>query len=459
MVLSGNEVLVLGLGVSGFAAAELAAQQGAHVTVLDSGGSEALAERGEQLAQRGIDVLLEWNDPDWSRVADLAIISPGIPAESVLGQLCDRLTCPVVSELEYGYRHCSCPVLAVSGTNGKTTTVELLTHCLRHAGWSVMAGGNIGRPLSALARSSAGLDYLVVEVSSFQLERISDFAPLAAVLLNVTPDHLDRYSGFDAYFDTKLKVFANMRRACRTVLHAELGRQDAVTAALPGDGTAPLCFCAEDSLQADYFLTDDGRLCGRTATGVQTFACQSELRIRGKHNTENALAALALAQAAGIAPERLAPHLGTFVPGPHRLELAAFRDGVRYINDSKATNPDAMARGILCSAAETPGRILLMAGGVDKGVDLGCAEPLLAKRVAEVFLIGRCRERLAQQWGRVVSCKMFVSLAAAFDAAADSARPGDTVLFSPGCASFDMFSDYAERGREFCSLVKRRTGE
>ena len=455
-----GRIVVLGLGVSGYAAADLAAHHAAQVTVLDVGDSPALRERAAMLCERGVRVHLEWPSDAWDEGADLVIVSPGIPPESLLGHLAAGFDCPAISELEYGFRHCPCPILAVTGTNGKTTTVELLVHCLNRAGIRAMAAGNIGKPLCEAARRSSLLDFLVVEVSSFQLERVDRFAPLAAAVLNVSPDHQDRYSSFEEYARTKLRLLANVTRRNRIVLRESLAETEAVQRALPQDDSQPVTFAAHESLFADYFLADDGVLCRRSAPAtVRRLLPRTAIRLDGRHNVENVLAALALAQAAGIAPDELARHVATFAPAAHRLELVGVHRGVRFVNDSKATNPDALVQALATTAAAATGQILLIAGGLDKGLDFGSVAPLLAAHAKAVFLIGRCRERLAKQWFRVVSCKVFASLTAAVDAAADDACPGDTILLSPGCASQDMFTDYAERGREFCTLVKRRIKE
>jgi UDP-N-acetylmuramoylalanine--D-glutamate ligase len=454
-----SKILVLGLGLSGMAAAELAARQGAAVTVLDAGASVALRERAESLASRGVDVRLEWHAATWTSPVDLVIISPGIPHQSALGQLARRFECPLISELEYGFRFCSCPILAISGTNGKTTTTELVTHCLKHAGRRVLAAGNIGKPLCEAAARSGQLDFLVVEVSSFQLEHTERFAPLAAALLNVTPDHLDRYADFDDYCRTKLRLFRNVPRADHVVLREDLLELETVRAGLPRDGSTPVAFTSRESLFAGYFLSADNVLCRRTGNSAERLMASAELKLRGLLNVEYVLAALALCELAGVPPREVAAHARGFVPGAHRLEVVAVHNGVRFVNDSKATNLDALRQSIAATVAESRGRVCLIAGGVDKGVDFAPIAPLLEKHVSGVFLIGRCRERLAKQWGHAVSCKVFASLAAAVNAAAESAASGDTVLLAPGCASQDMFTDYAERGREFCNLVKRRAGE
>jgi UDP-N-acetylmuramoylalanine--D-glutamate ligase len=454
-----GHVLVLGLGLSGFAAAELALLQGKAVTVLDAGDSDLLRERAAQLRNREAVVHLDWHRQTLPAAVDLAVISPGIHPDSVLGRLAAQLDCPLLSELEYGFLHTSCPLIAITGTNGKTTTTELVTACLRHIGQRVLAAGNIGLPLCEAARKSAGLDLLVVEVSSFQLEHCTHFAPLAATLLNLSPDHLDRYPDLEPYARAKARLFQRMPLASRVVLREDLLLLPAIACALPRDGSHPQVFAAWPSLRADYCVREDGMLMHRGADGrARPLLNQERLRLRGLHNVENVLAAIALCEAAGFPFAAFASALERFTPSRHRIEPVAMHGGVQFINDSKATNPDSVIRALETVAPAPPGRVILIAGGLDKGLDFTPLKPWLARCVRQVCLIGKCREQLARQWKDTVYCKEFVSLAAAVDDAVASAAPGDVVLLSPGCASMDMFANYAERGNAFCDLVKRRTG-
>ncbi len=453
-----SHVLVLGLGVSGLAAAELALALGAEVTVLDAADSPALRQRAESLRPKNGTVQLAWDKPAWDGSApDLAVISPGIPPESILGKLAASLTCPVISELEFGFRHTACPILAITGTNGKTTSTELLTACLQGAGRRALFAGNIGVPLCEAARRSAELDFLVVEVSSFQLESCETFAPLAAAILNLTPDHLDRYAGMSPYAAAKARLFRHLPRAGQVVLRPDVLEFPEVRAALPEDGSTPVLFSLEDRPDAHYFLRADGHLCRRDRTGGTTALLhRDELRLKGGHNLENVLAVIALAELAGVPFAAFRDALGAFAPSPHRLELVTERNGVRFINDSKATNPDAVIRAIEAVQAGASGKVLLIAGGLDKGLEFHSLRPWLARHVKQVGLIGKCRESLAQQWRDIVYCKIFSSMAEAVDDAIIHAAPGDTVLLSPGCASMDMFANYAERGQVFCNAVTRR---
>lgn len=456
---SSQHILVLGLGISGEAAADLALQLRAAVTVLDAADGPKQQERAESLRNRGVDVRLGWNQEKWTGAAPtLAVLSPGVPPASVLGRLSTSLTCPVIGELEFGFRHVACPVLAITGTNGKTTTTELLAACLKQAGKRVLAAGNIGVPLCEAARKSGQLDFLVVEVSSFQLETCERFAPLAAAVLNITPDHLDRYGGMGDYTKAKALIFRNMPDAGKIVLRPDVAALPEIRTALPKMGT-PVLFSSTDDLWATYFLAADGMLCRREAGNPVPLMHRDQLKLKGAHNIENALAVIALAELAGVPFAAIRPGLEGFAPSPHRLELVTVANGVRYINDSKATNPDSVVRALETVAPPPPGKVLLIAGGLDKDVDFSLLTPVLPNYVKEIFLIGKCREMLAHLWRDMVYCQQFSSLEAAVDAAIERAAPGDVVLLSPGCASMDMFTNYAERGEIFRKAVKRRVGE
>ncbi|MCK5804257.1 MAG: UDP-N-acetylmuramoyl-L-alanine--D-glutamate ligase [Lentisphaeria bacterium] len=460
-MLSDKHVLILGIGKSGLAAAELAAANGARVTAIDQGDDDPLRERADRLSKRGAEIRLAWGDTERAPAADLAVISPGIAHDSVLGALARNVGCEIISELELGYRYCSCPILAVTGTNGKTTTVELLVHCLRTIGVNTMAAGNVGLPLSAIMKESATLDCAVVEVSSFQLEHVSRFQPLAAALLNVTPDHYDRHGSHEAYLAAKLRLFANMRDGGRIVLGGSLLDDPAVVEHMHRIGGRPLVFGEAGDSRADFVVSQEGTLVRRQPDGgkCSVLLGEDELRLPGRHNLQNLLAACALAEAAGYDPRAIAQAARSFVPQSHRLETVGRHDGVWFVNDSKATNPDALLQALQTIGPKISGKVWLLAGGVDKDVRFSMTTSALEKWTKGVFLMGNARNRMAEQWKPHVSCRTFQTLESAFDAAVEETSPGDAVLLSPGCASQDMFTDYAERGRMFCELVKRRYGE
>lgn len=455
-----QRLLVLGLGVSGFAAAELALRDGFEVWVLDAAAGAVREDRASLLEGRGATVLLDWDGAPALPSASMVVISPGIPPGSLLGQVAERCDCPVLGELEWGYLHCHCPVLAVTGTNGKTTTVEMTSHCLQQAGWSAPVAGNIGVPLSQAARRSASLDCLVVEVSSYQLERVERFTPLASALLNISADHLDRYASLEAYAAAKARLLEQSVASRAVVVRHDLLAHPLVSPHLTALTDRLFTFSTGNS-DATLHLAPSGtvRHASPRGSGAKDLFAMDKVRFIGQHNAENAMAALGLCAAVGLPVEQAAHHIETYVPSPHRLETVAQHNGVRVINDSKSTNPDSMARALEAVGNADAPRVLLIAGGLDKDLDFSVVTPVLGALVRQVFLIGSCKHRLASLWDGTVLCRCCPSLESATNAALDAATSGDTVLLSPGCASQDMFANYAERGTVFGNFVRRRLPE
>jgi len=460
-----RHILILGLGSSGLAATELALRFGHRVTVLDEADGDTLRDRAALLADRGVKVHLEWNEPRPPAPVSKVVISPGIRPEGALGRLARTAGVPVVSEIEFAFRFCACPLMAVTGANGKTTTVEMTVHALQAAGRRASAAGNIGTPLSQVVLRSAQLDWIVVEVSSFQLEHVENFTPVAAALLNASPDHLDRHADFAEYLALKLRLFRRMAPDQSVVFHEKVLDLPEVCAEIARRGWKPVVTGRSpkpDSHYAlDFYCDESWAVYRRSEAGPLALDADfSALAARGLHNVDNALAALALCEAAGADIRQCAAALSTFAPGRHRMELVAVENGICYINDSKSTNPDSLRSALeTLESRGAAGRVLLIAGGLNKNLDFAGLRPLVARVAREVFLIGNCRYQLAKQWVDVVSCKQFTSLDAAVESAVEAARPGDTVILSPGCSSQDMFRNYAERGDRFCELVTRRTGE
>ncbi|MFA6931757.1 MAG: UDP-N-acetylmuramoyl-L-alanine--D-glutamate ligase, partial [Lentisphaeria bacterium] len=334
----------------------------------------------------------------------------------------------------------------------KTTSVEMLTYCLKAAGAKAIAAGNIGIPLSQVALQEEKWDYVVVEVSSFQLENASSFHPAAAALLNITPDHLDRHGAFENYRNLKLKLLQQVPEKGLLALKKELLNDPVIAAALKNRSF--LTFSAEPGQKADFCCSD-------TAIG----ACFSEefhpllewskLLFTGKHNYENAMCVLALLQNLPVDQEKVRSALSQFRGGHHRLEKVAEIDGVTYINDSKATNVDAMIKALECCGTPKEQKIILIAGGVDKGCTLQEAKTYLKMYVKQVLLIGDCRHRLAREWRDDVPLQECSDFETAMNAAVAAAQKGDIVLLSPACASFDMFMDYCHRGQSFVEFVEK----
>ncbi len=430
-----KNVGVLGAGRSGKAAALLLAEEGAKVTMLDSAPEEKLASL-EPLRARGVYLLcgpLAEEDPT---VYDLGVYSPGIDPELALARNFSRKNIPTIGELELGWQFCRVPVIGITGTNGKTTTTELTAQMLNACGQRTVACGNIGKPLVEAARESDDLAVLTVEVSSFQLETIREFHPEISVWLNFAPDHLDRYRSIREYHEAKLRIFENQTADDTAVINAS---ED-----LPGLKARVTTFSAWRN--GGDFSLGDGWILYRQKPVLNL----AEAQLRGPHNAENMMAALAIGHARGLSFEEMVPPLCAYRAQLHRLELVRTIDGVDYINDSKATNLDALEKALL--SATKP--IVLIAGGKDKGFAFDLIAPLVARKVRRAILIGEIGQRVAHDWSEATGCEVASSLGAAVERAQAIAQPGETVLFSPGTSSFDMFKSYADRGDQFRAFVR-----
>jgi UDP-N-acetylmuramoylalanine--D-glutamate ligase len=434
MDLNGKRVVVLGLGISGMEAAKLLHDQGARVTVRDNATTGKVAERAALLRELGLRVEL---GPEVQPTTDfdLAVLSPGINPTTPLVETLHQAGLPMFGELELAYRFCECPIVAITGTNGKTTTTELIEAVLVAGGRRALASGNIGTAFSTAVRTSADLDVMVLEVSSFQLENIVDFRPRISVHLNLTPDHLDRYKTMEEYAYAKRQLFRNQTVDDYAVLNASL--------AIPGLLAQVVTFSAM-GLPADYQLVE-GWLVAR---GEQVLE-QSRTHLIGEHNAENMLAALAVADLYKIPRAMTISALCAYQPLPHRLEKVGEVDGAVFLNDSKATNIDALEKALI--AMRTP--VVLIAGGKDKGLDFTGLRPLLREKVRAVVLIGQMAEKLQAAWQSAVPCHRCDTLAASVEKAHLLAHRGDTILLSPGCSSYDMFKSFEDRGDQFRALV------
>jgi UDP-N-acetylmuramoylalanine--D-glutamate ligase len=438
MDVNGKQVVVLGLGISGMEAAKLLQDQGAHVTVRDNAtGDDKVNQRAEALRQRGVSVELGAATPATDRF-DFCVLSPGINPNAPLVQRLRQAGLPLFGELEIAYRFCQCPIVAITGTNGKTTTTELVDAVLAAGGKRTKASGNIGTAFSTAVRDSANLDVMVLEVSSFQLEHIAEFRPRISVHLNLTPDHLDRYKTMEEYEAAKWQIFHNQTADDYAIVNVNLR--------LPEIAAQKITFSVTGK-PADYQLID-GWLVAR---GEQVLE-QSQTNLIGPHNAENMLAALAVADLYHIPREAAIQALCAYKPLPHRCEKVGVIDGVTFINDSKATNIDALEKALL--AMRTP--VVLIAGGKDKGLDFSGLRPLLREKATAVVLIGQMTEKLFAAWNTAVPCVLAATLADSVERARRLAKPGDVVLFSPGCSSFDMFKDFEDRGDQFRALIQAK---
>jgi len=436
MELAGKHIAVLGLGASGEAAARLAHAHGARVTALDSGDSPALKQRGEALAHAGIDVLIGQVATETDYAFDLAVISPGIDPATPLAQAFLSRQIEMIGELELAWRFCQCPVVAITGTNGKTTTTKLIEKMFLACGLRTKACGNIGPAIGAHVDSSDAMDVLTVEVSSFQLERITSFRPKISVWLNLTPDHLDRYSSMEEYRDAKLHIFDYQTGDDFAVVN--------LRDSLPPLRAKKITFSA---FQPGGDFSFDGE---SILHHGQPVLAMGDTHLRGVHNAENLMAALATGLAWGLAFEQMTAALKDYRPLPHRCELVRELAGVRYINDSKATNLDALEKAL----ESEPRPVVLIAGGKDKGFEFDSITELVARKAHDVVLIGEMSDRIHGFWSTRVPCVKAASLADAVHLAQQRARSGDVVLFSPGTSSFDMFKNYADRGDQYRRLVQ-----
>jgi UDP-N-acetylmuramoylalanine--D-glutamate ligase len=456
--LAGARVTVMGLARSGVAACGLLQAAGAHVTVADQKESAELTAALDRIDRDHVNVTLGTRYESSLDEADLVVISPGVPYRSAPLESVRRRGVKVISELELASQFFRSPLLAITGTNGKSTTVTLIGKFLSESGQRAFVGGNLGTALSEAAledlhASQVGkpspYDYLVVEVSSFQLEAIDRFHPWLAALLNVTVDHQDRYESLDEYVAAKQRIFENQTASDFALFNLD---DDRVAALRRGVHAKRVGFTTTSIIGVDMYggtYLEDG-LIVTTVTGVRQEIChRSEIRIIGNHNVENAMAAATYAVLCGCPLDAIRRVLATFPGLEHALEIVRERRGVQFVNDSKGTNVDATLKAL--ESIDQP--IWLIAGGRDKGGDFSRLAQAVSRRVTRVILIGEAAPLLRRAWEDVARLTEAGNLRDAVDLAAQEASPGDVVLLSPACASFDMFSDYQDRGRQFKAMV------
>jgi UDP-N-acetylmuramoylalanine--D-glutamate ligase len=444
MDFTGKNILVVGLARTGAALCRFLAEQGARVTVTDQAPPENLTDFRRDIQGLGVEEDLGVPQPHWHGF-DAIVLSPGVPPELPWLGAARAAGVPVVGELEVATPFIRRPLLVVSGTNGKTTTTTLLGELLSASGLKTLVGGNIGTPVVSLLARQEEADLLVLEVSSFQLDTAPHFHPQAAALLNLTPDHLDRYPDYDAYIASKASLFQRQGANDLQVLNAD----DPAVAGLARGRSRVYYFSATRPLTTGAWLNHDAlkvRLADREA---EPFPLE-KIRLQGRHNLENVMAALLLALDAGADPNACREVLATFRGLPHRLEWVADLKGVSFYDDSKGTNVGAVAT----SLAHFDRPVILIAGGRDKDSDFSLLNDLIAARVKALVLIGETRERLARMWRGLAPTYLAEDMAAAVARAWELSRPGEVVLLSPACASFDMYKDYAQRGRDFQNRVR-----
>jgi UDP-N-acetylmuramoylalanine--D-glutamate ligase len=444
--LAGKRVLVVGLARTGVAVSLFAAGYGATVTATDEKPESALGETAARLRAAGVKLELGGHPASAFLEQDLIVVSPGVPANLPPLMLAHVGGTPVWSEIELAWRFLRGKLVAVTGSNGKTTTTSLVAHILETADVPTLVGGNIGAPLISLVETSTDSTVTVAEVSSFQLETIEAFRPEIGVLLNLTPDHLDRHASFEEYAAAKMRLFENQLERDSAILNAD---DPEVTKRMPSRSHV-FWFSRQKRVAEGAFLLDD-QIIFRTEGSETVVGRRSEIPLRGEHNIENVLAACAAVYLAGAEPDAIAKGVKTFHGVEHRLEFAGEIGGVKYYNDSKATNVDAALKAI----EAFPGPLVVILGGKDKGSPYTPLSDALRARGRMALLIGEAAEKIAADLGDAVTCVHAGTLERAIEIAADRARPGDVVLLAPACSSFDQFENYEHRGREFKQLVAK----
>jgi UDP-N-acetylmuramoylalanine--D-glutamate ligase len=442
--LAGKRVLVVGLARTGVASALFCAARGARVSVTEERPEEKVADACLALRAAGVKLELGGHRDATFLDQDLIVLSPGVPygLPPVAAALSAGVT--IWSELELAYRFLRGRLICITGSNGKTTTTALIGHILEKSGVATQVAGNIGTPLISCVDASSASGFAVVEASSFQLEAIAAFRPDIAVLLNITPDHLDRHGSLEAYTRAKVRMFENQRERDMAILNAD----DALAAQHAPNGPQVYWFSRSKRVASGCCLRGNEivfRGDGQEAVMLR----REQIGLRGEHNLENVLAAATAATLAGVAPEAIASAVQSFPGVEHRIEYVATVSGVEYFNDSKATNVDATLKAIEAFS----GPLLLILGGKDKGSDYTALRLPLQNKARLILLIGSAAEKIESQLGDLLPTKRAGTLAAAVELAARAAQPGDVALLAPACASFDQFENYEHRGRVFKQLV------
>jgi UDP-N-acetylmuramoylalanine--D-glutamate ligase len=453
MELNGKRVLVVGLGKSGVASALFLKAYGARVTVSDTKSGDDLRNEIPVLLDHGITVETGGHGERTFQGQDLIVVSPGVPIDAPPLAQARSLGESVIGEIELAAQFLLGPIIAITGSNGKTTTTTLTGEIMAAGGFPTLVGGNIGTPAISLAERATRDSVIVLEVSSFQLETIQTFRPKVSVVLNVTPDHLDRHRTFDAYVNAKARIFENQRGDDFTVLNAD----DPTCVSMAARTKAQVFWFSRQKEVERGAWVREGAVLFRDSRGQREILQVSDIPLKGAHNLENVLAAVCAGALMGCAPEKIRQAVANFKAVEHRLEFVATIRGVDYYNDSKATNVDATIKAL----ESFPANIHLILGGKDKGSDYSVLNDLLRQRVKRVYTIGAAAAKIESQ---IVSTKNggpelvhAETLENAIRKASTIAQPGDIVLLAPACASFDQFKNYEQRGGLFKEIVRSLT--
>jgi UDP-N-acetylmuramoylalanine--D-glutamate ligase len=453
MQLANKTIVVIGLGQTGLAVARFLRKRGAAVVATDKAAESELSTQVQELRQLGIRCEMGGHRTEAFAKADLIVISPGVPHTLAAVSRAQAQGVPVIGEIELAAAFIREPIVAVTGTNGKTTTTELLGQMLANSDRKVFVGGNIGAPLIGYVDRAEKADIIVAEISSFQLDTVVTFRPHVAVLLNITEDHLDRYPNFKAYADAKIRLFSNQGPDDIAVLNSA----DSVIRGYTSEIRSRKLYFNIDpkvetgaAINADRIVFHmDDRDTTDPAFRIPQMLNLANFRLKGRHNLENAGAASLAALAAGGRLEGIQAALDQFQGSAHRLEQVATIDGVVYFNDSKATNVDAVARALECFRRP----VVLIMGGLDKGGTFSALREAVRPYTKKLIVMGAAANRIKAALENVTATVSAASMADAVHQARQAAVPGDVVLLSPGCASFDRYANYAQRGDDFKMTV------
>ena len=442
--LRNKRILVVGLARTGIATALFCAARGARVAATDTRAEKELGDTVAALRKAGVALELGGHRQESVLDADLIIPSPGVPADAPLLKFARSKGVTIWSEIELAYRFLKGRLIGITGSNGKTTTTSLIEHILRSAGFSTILAGNIGTPLISCVDKSSDKTVTVAELSSFQLELIEKFRPSISVFVNLTPDHLDRHHTLESYGAAKARIFENQTEPDSAVLNAD----DPGTTPYAPAKPQVLWFSRKQRVAQGAFVKE-GEILFRREGAEETILKLTDIPLAGAHNVENVLAAVAATRLAGAEPAAIAKGVRSFAGVEHRLEFVAEIGGVRFYNDSKATNVDATLKAL----DAFPGRILIILGGKDKGSDYTVLQAPLREKAILALLIGAAADKIEKQIAGSVAIEQAGTLERAVETAAHAARAGDVVLLAPACASFDQFQNYEHRGRVFKELV------
>lgn len=449
MSLANKKVLVVGLGRTGLATVRFLQKRAARITVTDMADERRLAPFLSEIRSADLSLELGYHREETFARSDLVIVSPGVPHTLDPIRLARAKGVQVLGEIELASRFIDEPVIAVTGTNGKTTTTTLIGDLLKASGLKVFVGGNIGTPLIGYVDANERADVVVAELSSFQLDTIETFRPKVAVLLNLSDDHLDRYADVAQYIRAKARIFMNQQADDLAILNGSDPRVSALRAGLKAK-TLFFFDALHPEMKSGVGAAIDPEKIVLGNENSDAVIGLSEIRLVGGHNRENMAAACLAATAFGATPATLESALKRFDGLPHRLEPVATRHGIRYFNDSKSTNVDSVMRAL--ASFEAP--VVLIMGGRDKGGDFSLLEPAIRRHAKALIVMGEAGDRIMACLGHATAARRATSMEEALSLANQAAASGDIVLLSPGCASFDMYTDYVQRGNVFRAVVK-----